>query len=108
MYIFWPDLASNHYAKHAIDFLCENLVHHVDKKDNTTNLPEARPIEDFWALVKNKVYENNWKAKHLEQLEVKIRKCLKEMDISTIQRTMSSVKKRLDKIRRLDIIENLK
>ena len=107
-YIFWPDLASSHYAEHAIDFLCENLVHHVDKKDNPANLPEARPIEDFWALVKNKVYGNNWEAKNLEQLEVKIRKCLKEMDIATIQRTMGKVKKRLDKIRRLDIIENRK
>ena len=28
------------------------------------------------------------------------------MDIATIQRTVGSVKKRLDKIRRLDIIEN--
>ena len=84
------------------------MVHHVDKKDNPANLPEARPIEDFWALVKNKVYENNWEAKNLEQLEFKTRKCLmKEMDI-IIKRTMGSVKKRLDKIRRLDIIENRK
>ena len=51
-YIFWADLASSHCAEHAIDFLCENLVHHIDKKDNTANLPEARPIEDFSAQVK--------------------------------------------------------
>jgi len=107
-YIFWPDLASSHYAEHAIDFLCENLVHHVDQTDIPANLPEARPIEDFWALVKNKVYVKNWEAKNLEQLEVKIRKCLKEMDTGAIQRTMDSVKKRLDEIRRLDIIKNRK
>ena len=48
------------------------------------------------------------RSENLEQLEVKIRKFLKEMDIATIQRTMGSVRKRLDKIRRLDIIENRK
>ena len=52
--------------------ISKNLIHHVDKADNTANLPEARPIEDFWAQVKVKLYENNW--------EVIIRKCLKELD----------------------------
>ena len=84
------------------------MVHHVDKTYNPANLPEAQPIEDFWSQLKDKVYENNWEAKTLQQLEVKIRKCLKEMDTATIQRTMDSVKKRLDEIRRLDIIENRK
>ena len=31
-------------------------------------------IEDFWGLVKNKVYEDNWEAKNLQKLEVKITK----------------------------------
>ena len=46
-------------AEHSLDFLCENLIHHVDKVDNPTNLPEVRPIEDFWSISKAKVYENN-------------------------------------------------
>ena len=52
-YIFWPD------AEHSLDFLCENLIHHADKIDNPANLPEVRPIEDFWSILKAKVYENN-------------------------------------------------
>ena len=32
------------------------------KKDNPANLPEARPIEDFWFILKDKVYENGWEA----------------------------------------------
>ena len=119
-YIVWLDQASSHYAEHSLDFLCENLVHLVHQTDNhanlldtnlpklnsSTGLPEARPLEYFWALVKNKVNEDNWEAKNLQQLEVKIKKCLKVMDLATIQRTMGSLKKRLDEIRRLDIIEN--
>ena len=43
-------------------FLYENLIHHVDKVDNPANLPEVRPIEDFWSILKAKVYEYNWEA----------------------------------------------
>ena len=38
-YIFWPDHAGCHYGEHSLDFLCENLIHHVDKGDNPANLP---------------------------------------------------------------------
>ena len=62
-YIFWPDQAGCHYAEHSLDFLCENLIHHADKVDNPPNLPEVRPIEDFWSILKAKVYENNLEAK---------------------------------------------
>ena len=40
----------------------ENNINHVDKFDQPVNLSEARPIEDFWSILKGKVYENNWKA----------------------------------------------
>ena len=42
--------------------LIENNINHVDKFDKPKHLPEARPIEDFWSILKGKVYENNWKA----------------------------------------------
>ena len=58
-YIFWPDQKGCHYAEHSLDFLCENLIHHVDKVDNPANLPEVRPKEDFWSILKAQVYENN-------------------------------------------------
>ena len=64
-------------------FLCENLIHQIDK-DNPANLPEVRPIEDFWSILKAKVYENNWEAKTLHQIEVRIERCLKEVDQVTI------------------------
>ena len=41
------------------NFLCENLIQHVDKVDNPANLPEVRPIEDFWSRLKAKIHENN-------------------------------------------------
>ena len=62
-YIFWPDQAGCHYAEDSLDFLCDNLIHHVNKVDNPANLPEVRPIEDFWSILKAKVYENQEMSK---------------------------------------------
>ena len=99
-------MAGCHYAEHSLDFLCENLIHHVEKVDNPANLPEVRHKEDFWSILKAKVYENNWEAKTLHQLEVRIKKCLKEVD--QVLKTFGCVKKRLNDIRMFDIVENRK
>ena len=40
------------------------------------NLLEVRPKEDFWSITKVKIYENKLEAKPMNQLEVKIKKCL--------------------------------
>ena len=88
--ITYPD----YYAEHSLDFLCKNLIHHVDKVDYPTNLPQLQPIEDFWSILKAKVYENNWEAKTLHQLEVGIKKCLKQVDQVTILKTFGCVNKK--------------
>ena len=76
--------------------------------DNPANLPEVRPIEDFWYILKAKVYENNWEAKTLHQLEIRIKKSLKEVNQVTILKTFGCVKKRLYDIHMFDIIKNRK
>ena len=43
-YIFWPDLASAHYAIDTVTWLTEN-VHYVPKRLNPPNVPQSRPIE---------------------------------------------------------------
>lgn len=45
----------------------QNLLrqHHIPfvlRNDNPPNLPQARLIEDFWALLSRKVYHGGWKA----------------------------------------------
>ena len=85
--------------------MLENSIEHVDKKDNPANLPEARPIENFWSILKGKVNENAWEASSLKQLRLKIKKCLSELDNTTIQGLIEGVKKKLDFIRRNNIIE---
>ena len=79
-YIFWPDLATSHYAKLVTDWLNEQKIPFVPKTKNPANLPEGRPIEDFWAILKREVYMDAWTAQNVDQLETRIRYCLKKLD----------------------------
>ena len=55
-------------------------VNSVKKNNDPANLPEIRPIEDFWGLLKGKVYMHNWKAENLNQLRNRIKYCLRKLD----------------------------
>ena len=79
-YIFWPDLASSHYADSVVQWM-ENNINFVPKDSNPPNVPQARPIENFWGYLANKVYEDDWEAKSKQQLIMRIRKKLKEIDL---------------------------
>ena len=68
-YVFWPDLASSHYANSVQEWLVESKIPYIPKKMNIANVPEIRPIEDFWAFLKRKVYMNGWEAKNLDHLK---------------------------------------
>lgn len=102
-YVFWPDLAKAHYAKSVLEYLKTNNINFVQKVDNPANVPKARPIEDFWGNLKQIVYEGDWTAKTLDQLETRIRSCLKKIDQSLVQRHAASVRQRLDRIRRYGV-----
>ena len=52
--LFWPDLASSHYADICTSFLKEKNINFVEKSKNPPNVPQARPIEKFWAIMKRK------------------------------------------------------
>jgi hypothetical protein len=66
------------------------------KNLNPANAPKIRPIEDFWGILKGKVYVKNWL-----ELKRKIRICLKEMDVNIVQSIAGSVQKRLDTVHRI-------
>ena len=65
-YIFWPDLASSHYAKSVQNYMNEKKINFVKREEDPTNVHECRPFEDFWSVLKGKVYDNNWQAKNLK------------------------------------------
>ena len=105
-YLFWPDLASSHYAKAVVAYLNEKNIKFVTKEDNPPNLPECRTIEDFWSYLKGLVYEGNWQAENVIQLRSRIKRCLKKVNFELKQSLAQLIPSHLDFIRRKGLIED--
>lgn len=107
-YMFWPDLASCHYSKKTVEWLNGQNIPFVPKEDNPPNVPQARPIENFWALLTRLVYDGGWEAENELQLIGRIQRKLKEVDQNVIQAMMASIRPTLRKIEQngpLSVIE---
>jgi hypothetical protein len=83
--LFWPDLASAHYAHTTLEVLRGLNIPFVEKEHNPPNLPQCRPIENFWSHLKAQVYAGGWEAESIPQLKRRIRKMLKNIDLSPLQ-----------------------
>jgi hypothetical protein len=62
------------------------------------NLPQARPIEEFWAILSRKIYNNGWEAQNEEQLRRRISRKIREIDAVVVQRMMQRVRGKLRQI----------
>ena len=62
------------------DFLRDNRIAFTEKIDNPPNAPQIRPIENYWGILKMKVYKENWKAKTRDHLIRRIKMKQKEID----------------------------
>lgn len=63
--LFWPDLATSHYAKTVTEYLNSKNVDFVPKDMNPPNLPQCRPIETFWAQCKSEYKKIRKPSKNL-------------------------------------------
>ena len=104
-YLFWPDLASSHYADDVIRYLEANNINFVPKERNPPAVPEARPIEDFWGELKRLVYEGNWQTTRLSQLLKPIEYCLTKIDPKVAKRYAQETPIRLGRIAYRNVIE---
>ena len=95
-YWFWMDLASAHYAADTLNFLREENIRFVPKEANPPSVASLRPVEDFWAALKYKVYEGGWEAASIAQLKRRIRQKAQEIELPTILRLFHTVKQRLE------------
>lgn len=94
-YVFWPDKASSHYAKKTVAFLENNEIPYVPKERNPTNLPQCRPIEDFFGQLSALVYKNNWRAENCKQLISRIKRCIEQMNLEAVKRSCTGIHKKL-------------
>lgn len=96
--LFWPDLASSHYANDVQDWLKLNKISYVPKKENPPNLPQARPIEKYWALCKAEYKRNNKQPKNLNSFKRIWKNCSKKVAQSSAQALMKTIRSKLRKI----------
>lgn len=94
---FWPDLASAHYAHVTLNMLKQNGVDFVPKYMNPPNVPQCRPIERYWALVKNKLRAKEQPAKNMIDFTYKWKKAARAIKRSTVTNLMKSIRKKLRK-----------
>lgn len=95
--VFWPDLASAHYAKATQDELKKLKIDYVPKEENPPNVPQLRPIETFWANLKRKVYGDGYRPKNIDCLILKIKRELRKIDTSGLMEAMRAVPQNIRK-----------
>ena len=67
--IFWPDLASCHYTKDVLEWCKANDVDFVSKDLNPPNTLELRPIEKYWAIMKEHLLKRPKILKNVEEMK---------------------------------------
>jgi transposase len=98
-YLFWPDLASCHYAKETLHVFEELDVNYVSREMNPPNCPQLRPIEQFWGWLKQLVYDKGWTASSVDQLKRRVKYCTTKLDMTTVRHMMAHVKSDIRKAR---------
>ena len=95
--VFWPDLPPCHYTNENLEFLRSNGIAYIEKNENPPSAPQIRPIENYWGMLKMKVYEGNWSAKNKENLIRRIKMKQKEINQDTVIRMFENLKEKVHK-----------
>lgn len=93
--LFWPDLATIHYARETVVWLKENNIKYVEKHCNPPNCPELRPIEIFWAQIKRILRKTMQSAKTEKDLFNKWIKAVQKFGTKSVQKLMWGLKSKI-------------
>ena len=96
-YIFWADLATSHTGGTTTRFLRKLKIPYIPVFENPPNVPQMRPIETFWALLKRKVYSKGWKAKNINCLQRRIKSKINEFTEEDSFQLMKNVHSKIRK-----------
>ena len=94
---FWPDLASCHYGKKALEWYSNNNVIFVPREANPPNCPELRPVERYWALVKRELKNTGKVSQNISDFKRKWTTSSKKVTKETIKSLMEGLPKKVDK-----------
>ena len=105
-FVFWSDFGERSLCQNRIGLPEGQKVEIVSKEDNPPNLPECRPIKNFWSILRGLVYEINCKAETLQHLKERIKYCLTKVDLADIHKTVGCTKRPLLSMESLNQIEH--
>ena len=89
--VFWSDLASAHYAPTTLEKMQDPQIPFIPKSLNPPNVPQLRPIEDFWANLKINIYAGNYQPKSVDALIRKMKAALKDIPLSLYSCAMKKI-----------------
>lgn len=92
--IFWPDLATIHYANNVKNFLQSKMAI-VDKLENPPNIPHLRPIERFWALCKRRYSDLKSQPDTIRKFQNRWKKISDEVGKTSGESLMKHLKKKI-------------
>lgn len=93
--IFWPDLASAHYARSTLKLLDDNNIEYVKKDFNPPNVPQCRPIERYWAIIKSKLRKSGAVAHDKKEFIEKWKNAANNISQSTVRNLMQDIRKKV-------------
>lgn len=92
---FWPDLASCHYSKKALEWYQNSNIILVPREANPPNCPELRPVERYWALVKRELKSTKKVSRNIEDFKRRWSNCSKKVSETTIKSLMEGFPKKV-------------
>lgn len=95
--LFWPDLAAIHYARSTMQFMNDNGIVFVPKTANPAAVPEDRPIEKYWAMVKRELKKEPKAATDDENFKYRYNRASSRVTEVTIKSLMSDVRGKVKK-----------
>lgn len=96
--LFWPDLASCHYAKSVVNWYEKQNIEYVKKEMNPPNCPEVRPIEKFWAVIKSDLKKIRRPADTMEKFKSDWNRVVKKRGETLAKNLMKDIHKKLNAI----------
>ena len=74
-----------------------NFLQFIMDGDDTIppNAPQIRPIENYWGILKMKVYEGNWRAQTRDPLIPRIKMKQKESNQDIVIKMFDNLKRRV-------------
>jgi len=94
---YQQDGATAHTANNIQEWLSNNSIKFIAKEEWPGNSPDLNPIENLWAIMETKLYENG-PIESLELLNQKLQEVWRSTTLSTLTSLARSMKKRLKSI----------